>query len=100
MMGDDDDDIKYICKCQLFDTELACTAMQYYLSTNFFFVFFHFLTIGQQQTTSTITLHLERSNRGMILECVADNIHLPNSAIRDQLILDIHCKYIEWDNPC
>nr|XP_046909544.1 uncharacterized protein LOC124491000 isoform X2 [Dermatophagoides farinae] len=44
---------------------------------------------GEQQTGSTITLRLERHHRGMIVECITENLRIPNSAIRDQLTLDV-----------
>ncbi|KAI2801357.1 hypothetical protein BLOT_010907, partial [Blomia tropicalis] len=44
---------------------------------------------GEQQTTSTITIRLERRHRGMTIECVVENIRIPGSAIRDQTTLDV-----------
>uniref|UniRef100_A0A6P6XMC3 Uncharacterized protein LOC113789320 n=1 Tax=Dermatophagoides pteronyssinus TaxID=6956 RepID=A0A6P6XMC3_DERPT len=43
----------------------------------------------EQQTSSTITIRLERHHRGLIIECITENLRIPNSAIRDQLIIDV-----------
>jgi ribosomal protein S12 len=51
-----------------------------------------FIFTGEQQTSTTITLTVERQHRGAILECVAQNSKIPNSAISDQIKLDVHCK--------
>ncbi|KAH9420316.1 hypothetical protein DERP_011233 [Dermatophagoides pteronyssinus] len=36
---------------------------------------------GEQQTSSTITIRLERHHRGLIIECITENLRIPNSAI-------------------
>lgn len=51
---------------------------------------------GDQQTTTTITIAIERRHRSMALECVVQNPRIPSSTISDHILVDVQCKCIQW----
>lgn len=44
------------------------------------------------QCVSIFSVQLTRQMNGALLHCVADSPRIPNSAITDQLKLDVHCE--------
>ncbi|CAG2113293.1 unnamed protein product, partial [Medioppia subpectinata] len=45
---------------------------------------------GEQQTSTTLTIMVDREHKGSLLECVAQNPKIPNSGISDQIKLNVH----------
>lgn len=62
---------------------------------------FHSITLLQtssdgNQTTSTLSITLSRSDAGKYLSCKAYNHMSPTDALEDGWRLDIQCKYCEF----
>ena len=71
---------------------------QFSQSSNLFLSSFslHFISIvnkGELQTSTTLTITLKQVHNGASLICVAENAKISNSAISDQIKLDVQCKY-------
>lgn len=49
--------------------------------------------VEQHQSSSRLTLMMQRSFNGQTLSCVAENAKIAQSSIRQAIKLDVHCKY-------